>query len=698
MTSPATVDARERAIFRYLRELPDPAVGATAGEIHKAVTEALGDSVTEQAYRKLLARLQATDRVDVVDGPDSRRYVASPRLHASTALSLDDVYELLESIAPTDAIARVVDARDYYDQHRVDTLAVAAAALQREDPRELVVAYLAHLVAAANADIDLLAETGLRDRHLEARAGGQVREVNQVAHRYLGLSRAAVDAPADRILAGHQRVHFDEAQLRKEIDHRVFGDTAIHRVEPGGPDESAAEWNRVNVAGSDGSTHASVLQLATAATFADDVGSQAVTFNNSVAFVMPAPAVAHRTKDSYYSVPMSRSAIDDRANRGMVMAPFMYRYLSDSEYEHMAKCATDVVQWRADHQVFAGTARAVGTGELLPRSHVHFRDGTITLQEREWGHYHRLNEYGEMVREGAVHTRRILERVLSSQPHPVFAGAVKATQARFFSGLLNWYIAHGSKHLPGGAIDPAWDVTRAAHIADNEAMSLLLSTLAPEEGCFYVTFAVMRPFGSTTEFYRQPDTDDPDWWTRFFEEKQKREQADHDSGFSADTSYLATVPDVADEDYVWLCRHADYFSFYVGHTGGDPPPTAPRYEFLEDTRALPVAEARALVDRNVRTIVTALAKTGFSEDRDHNFLSRKKLVKIVPFVTFDAHEKCKALGHKLEAELRSIVIANLQRLRGGTIRASDAHFRPMSVRRFIERYAASLDPDRPEDR
>ena len=64
----------------------------------------------------------------------------------------------------------------------------------------------------------------------------------------------------------------------------------------------------------------------------------------------------------YHSVPASRSAIDDPANKGMVMAPFMYRYLSESEYEHMTKCATDVVQWRVDKAVFLGEARAVGAG------------------------------------------------------------------------------------------------------------------------------------------------------------------------------------------------------------------------------------------------------------------------------------------------------------------------------------------------
>ena len=50
----------------------------------------------------------------------------------------------------------------------------------------------------------------------------------------------------------------------------------------------------------------------------------------------------------------------------MVMAPFMYRDLSEGEYEHMAKCATDVVQWRADERVFIGGAPALGGDGTAP--------------------------------------------------------------------------------------------------------------------------------------------------------------------------------------------------------------------------------------------------------------------------------------------------------------------------------------------
>jgi hypothetical protein len=148
-----------------------------------------------------------------------------------------------------------------------------------------------------------------------------------------------------------------------------------------------------------------------------------------------------------------------------------------------------------------------------------------------------------------------------------------------------------------------------------------------------------------------------------------------------------------------MCSKADYVSFYVGHTAGDPPPIVPRYEFLESLRALGSVEAaQQRVARNVHLMVAALDRTGFSADKEHNFLSQKFLVKLIPFVIFNAHEKCKALGRQLEAELRSIVIANLQALKNARgLKISDVQFLPMSIRRFVERYASMIEEERKRD-
>ncbi|MCW2981311.1 MAG: hypothetical protein JWO14_3038 [Solirubrobacterales bacterium] len=694
-----SVDERERTILEFVRAAGEG--GASVKDIYTGVGEQLGDEVTIQAYYKLLARMQATGRLEEAAADDGeRRFVVAPYLHPETALSLDDVYALMEELEPTDAIARVIDAREYFDERRKDTLVRAAEALLEEDPRELMIGLLLDRARELEADVEMLASAELRDPELEGRVRGQLKEFHRLAYRMLGISRRALDAPYELVAPhtmtrpGPPWVRVDEALLRAEISERVFGERVIELIDVNGV-RDREEWNRTAVAGTDGSTYASVLQINTAQGFIDDVGSQIVTFNNSVAYVQPgASQRLAQGERPYYSVPMSRSAIDDKSNRGMVMAHFMYRYLSESEYEHMAKCATDVVQWRADKAVFSGDARAIGTGATLPKPRVHFRDGTITPQEREYGHYSRDNAYGDMVREGISLSRDILDRVRSAPAPVVFAGAVKTTQAQLFATVLNWYISRGSVITRGEPIDAGWDLTRAAHIADNEAMSLLLSTLNDRlgPGQHFVTFQVMRPFHSLTEYYyRGPEDHDAAAWVEFFRKKQGREEEDYQSNVLPQPPWLTQFSDLEDENYVFMCGHADYVSFYIGHTGGDPAPVAPRYEFMESLRAMGREQASERVERNVRLIVGALDRTGLSADRDHNFMSRKMLVKIIPAVVFNAHEMCKALGRQLDTELRSIILANLQGIRRAKhLPPGEAQFLPMSVRRYVERYRQAL--------
>src|SRR3989454_673270 len=111
-----------------------------------------------------------------------------------------------------------------------------------------------------------------------------------------------------------------------------------------------------------------------------------------------------------------------------------------------------------------------------------------------------------------------------------------------------------------------------------------------------------------------------------------------------------------------MCPTGDSVSFYVGHPGGDPPPIAPRYEFLEALRRVGPAAAAERVQRNVRLLVAAIDRSKLAADRDHNFLSRKTLVKIIPYVILEAHEKCKALGRQLDTKPENRLRSALHRL------------------------------------
>lgn len=695
---------REQAIFKHLREI-DPEVGATVRELHERLTgegvvlagtgSPVRDTVTVQAYHKLVTRLALDGRlVDVGPAaPEAQRYTLAPTLHADTALSLDDIDQLLEDLRPTEAIAALIEAREYVHHNRNGVLRKAALALQKVPPRDLVRDVILAKAALYNADVAAWQAHGGDDESHRRRLESARRHLEQLCYSWLGLSWEAVRVPPASSVSnsGPEAAHanVNAGRLDTELMLRVFGNSVIQYIEASNS-TSPDDWSNVVVAGSDGSTYSSVMSIDTAKAFVDDGGSEVVTFNNSIVYLHMEGLNRQRHPSRVYSVPITRSAIDSPTNAGMVMAPFMFRDLKESEYEHMAKCATDVVQWRADERVFIGAAPAMGgDGRQLPAPHVHVRDGTVTLQERESHHYQRNDAYGNMVRAGVLLSHKILEHIKSKRQPPVFAGAVKGSQLQLFSTIVNWFIKYGHPGSGTSPIEPTWDIMRGARLNDNEAITMLLATLVPDrrDDGYYCTFAVARPFHALSDMAREYEQERKDFWV----DKLRRRQLDH-LGEDMTDSYWKTVYAIEDDPYIRMCEEADYVLFYIGHSAGEPLPLTPRYEFLESLRFRGPDQAADVVRRNVELLVAALHRTKFSTDRDHNFLTGKRLIKVVPYVVYRAHELCKAFGKRLESELKSMIVANLHRL-GRAKRASDdaIGLRPLNARRYFERQARLRD-------
>ncbi|MFV8160978.1 hypothetical protein ACNQVK_02390 [Mycobacterium sp. 134] len=702
------VAEREQAIIRYLRNLDDPGVGATVPQIHRTLTETgthfptadepIRDTVSLPVYYKIVRRMTAIghleERPSSATG-DGVRYTLADALHADTALTLADIDEMVHAQRPTEVIAALVDAREYIQGKRDTVLRDAAIALRGVDPRRLVEDLVLDLVAAYNADVDICADGDATDIAHHHRIRDQRLTLDTFCYARLGLTRQAITIPSSATVASPngdpaQRIDVHPAVLRAELRRRIYGTTAISLIHPGAAIEPV-DWINATVSGSDGSTYSSVMQIDTGAKFVDAAGAEVITFNNSVVY-LELPKGAKRPRSPLYSVPLTRSAIDNPINGGMVMAPFMYRSegLTDSSYEHMAKCATDVVQWRADERVFTGHGKSLGAGEELPTPRVHFRDGTVTLQERWSNHYQFANSYGAMVREGVRLSHDVLRHIRDRRNPPVFAGAVKSSQLDLFATIVNWFIKHGHPASDVAPIDPGWDVARGSHLSDNELMNYLLGAIEVDRrDGYFVSFVVARPFHALTDLYRQCNSDDPDSWTEMFRRRQHEHRADETM-----ESYWKNVEDIDDDPYIRMLHYADYGLFYIGHSSGDPGPLAPRYEFLESLRPMDESEAADRVRRNVEMIVGALDHVGFTLDRDHNFLSKKILVKILPSVVYNAHENCKALGRILERELKSMVLDNLKRLRGSRTPSVDrvAYF-PDSVQQFIKRWSDAQPQD-----
>lgn len=698
---------REQAIIRHLRTV-DPDIGATVAQIHEKITREgvalvpdappVQDNVTVQAYHKLVTRMLLDHRLVEVAGQASgaTHYTLAPTLHAETAVRLDDIRDALADMTPTEALAELIYARESVrGEERKQLLHHTAQQLQKVAPRPFIKDLIVAKVATYNADVDIWEEHGDTDDRHRSRVKNARMELENLCYRWLGLSHESVHVPpASSVATGSfksMRTGLNQARLDAELAKRVYGESFVELVPFENP-SAPKDWTNVVVAGSDGSTYSSVMQVDTASNFVDAGGSEVVTFNNSIVYLHMEGANREQHPTPMYSVPITKSAIDSPHNSGMVMAPFMYRNagLSDSEYEHMAKCATDVVQWRADERVFLGSAPALGgDGRTLPTPRVHFRDGTVTLQERELNHYQRNDPYGDMVRQGVRLSESILRQMTTSRQPSILAGAVKSSQLRLFATLISEFIANGHPGSGIEPIDPSWDASRGAMLTDNEIVTAVLSTLANESSAgYFCTCVIVRPFHATTDLHRQYEHEVTDFWTQRIRHRQEQHLADPDSD-----TYWVTLDTIEDDPFVRMCEFADYALFYVGHTAGDPAPLAPRYEFLESIRDRRPEEASARVRRNVELIVASLQHTKFTPDLDHNFLTGKRLVKIVPRVIYTAHEYCKALGRRLETELKSMVVAQLVRV-GRARRPEDVTVRtyPLDRNQYLTR---QRDAERP---
>lgn len=702
ITGKPDVLKREVAIINFLREKSE---GAIAREIYEEVSATLGDTISRPAYYKLLDRLVVAGKIDQIDDEQgARRYVILPQIHATNRLTLDDVYEMLPFMESTESMARAIEAQEYFYEHRNTVIRAAAKALTQEPAIEMFFLWIEDLLAMLQADLDSYntveaegphqGKTVLADDSLERRLQNQCETLREILYRHLSIPHEAVDLKWEGS-NGLKRIghfYYNPHRLREELEKRIFGigekETVLGLVAIDAPTLQSAAQEMI-ISGSDGSFHAGTMGLRTAQGYIEDE-SFVVTFNNSVAFIRSSERIVQQKgeKKFLHSAPVTRQTLDDPTYKGMVLAPFMFPMLTESEYEHMARTASDVVQMRVDDEVFNGKARDLTTGEQIMPPRVHIRDGTITPQERGFNHYIPMNPYGDIAREGIARSRSILQRIVSAQRNPQsYVGCVKSTQLRLFSRFVNWYISKGSRITQGKPIQPEWDIERAGFISDADVMTVLLANdaLTPAPNQFWMSCVVLRQFASLTDFFDMRLGDAT--WLDFLIRLRNNALANYEQ-YGGELPYHAMISedDLAEDSYLFMLEHGDYASFYIGHTWGEPPPKIPRYEFLCSLRDANIVEAKEYVKRTIEQIATALLTCQFSQDRDHNYLSRVTLVKLIPSVVYMAHEFAKQLGKKLETDYKSIVVARLAARRRQHIEERDVEIQPISVRRYLQRF------------
>jgi Fe2+ or Zn2+ uptake regulation protein len=703
LTGKPDVLKREAVIISYLNEKLD---GATAREIYEDVSNALNDTISRPAYYKILDRLVVAGKIEQIDNEQGiRRFFVLPNIHATNRVTLDDVYEMLPFVNNVKSMAYAVEAQRYFHQHRDTVISETAKALAEEPAVNVFFLWIDDLIKQFQADLDSFnsieqegihkGQSVLADGNLENRLINQCEILRDVLYRYLSISQRAVSIPiwkGGNGLKHRPSFHYNPQKLREELEKRVFGigehETFLGLVAPNQSTLDSAKEEMI-ISGSDGSFHAGTLNIQPASGYVEN-DSTILTFNNSVAYIRSSKRLERQkgAKKFLHSAPVTRDTLNDPTYKGMLLAPFMFPTLSESEYEHMARAASDVVQMRVDDEVFNGKARDIITGEQIVPPRVHIRDGTITPQERGFNHYTKMDPYGDIAREGIVRSRSILQRIVNSNRNPqLYVGCVKSTQLRLFSRFINWYISKGSRITRGKSIDSEWEVKYAGFISDVDVMSVLLANdgLKPTPNQFWMSCVVLRQFASLTDFYDIELYDKT--WFDFLIKRRNHAIVDNEQ-YGGELPYHAIISedDLADDAYLYMLERGDYASFYIGHTWGDPLPKVPRYEFLCSLRDVNVDEAKKHVRNSIEQIAVALLTCSFSLDRDHNFLSSLTLTKIIPSVVHEAHTLAKTLGKKLEQEFKSNVVQRLSARLKKQIDENNVEFEPVSIWRYLQRF------------
>ena len=295
---------REAAIIRFLREQESP--GATVRQVWEALQdpELLGDNITLQAYHRIMIKMEARGNLEVNPAEDAgpRKYRPSGYLTPENPLSLTDIEEALWRLSAPEALARYLDAVDYFESRKQDVLEKAAKGLMEEEPVDLVLSMFIDKLARLKESLDDYADPQTRDSIIEQEINSRHSELIMLVHRCYGLSTSVFDlGNVDQVKGGTHSIQPDWDLIRDALKMRVFGDKAIFFKPfvqncPQGLDEGFP------IAGSDGSTHAGVIRAGLGAEFVEDNGTLVLTFNNSIVRVQLPERTARDFDFPYHGV------------------------------------------------------------------------------------------------------------------------------------------------------------------------------------------------------------------------------------------------------------------------------------------------------------------------------------------------------------------------------------------------------------
>ena len=616
-------------------------------------------------------------------------YNVIPWVTSYQPLSKTEMDKALWELGPVKSLAYYVEIIDEFEEASEEILAKAAYGLENEKPIPLIIQMLKDSAEELNYDIaDLRDSSSRNDEKHRKRLEQRLKSFSRFVNGELGISPNVWCPPLiddGEVKDGEPLVENDSNglekivdpaswdEVEKELSKHVFGESFIELYEI--PKEEIDNDESV-VIGTDSSSHTSQVRGLPASAYYDDE-KLLLTFNNAAGFILLPQDFPENYNSNYHGIPITRAALEDPRHRGMIISRPWFDDLEDGEFEHMKRVALDVVQYRIDKSLFEGKASAYGSNSVMvdahfPKPKLLLRDGTVTPQARELSNYQNKSAYGELVREGIRLSYDILRNVMDSKTR-VYGGAVKSTQLKTFSRIVNWYIKKGSRRQFNAPIAPGWEARKMGIVSDTMMIRKLISSFTPLRGKnqYYKTCTIVRPFPAmVTNLYRVRTVDgkspmnSADDWIDYFEYRSKKANQEYEEGTRSKRPWFYKKGDISEDEYVRMCIYADYGMFYIGKPGMSPQITFPRFEFLDSIRKQgSESDMKKRVLKNTTSIINEVHKTKWALDADHNMFTKNRMPKLMPFVIQEAHNMSKILGHKLVVELQQQIVSTLSSLK-----------------------------------
>lgn len=725
---------KARAIIELLqkRELLGEG-GLTARDIHKELVDGTQISATHAALERLVedGEVEKTGSTDVESGHSAAVFALKkgtalqPNLfenNIAPALeevfgeesriprNFTDVYEGNEEQERLDTLQRIAKYNsrvETYESKR-ESLRQAARKLAEVDPRVLVRDFFWDLIKTFESGKREL-ESGLpaeKAKDLRSKLI-EVAEVFEDAAQTIGLPKhiAQLKAPLDR--SGRFKVGTDlsESEMYEEletyIDTVIFGQFVLNTVNDNDVKEAAERISTVT--SSDGSTHPIALR-ALRRMQSEYEEASLLLFNNAAGvYTHIRKANGKFTREfhknaKYRHLPLSYQDIQKGIPEGILMAPYLFRGLSESQYGHMLRFVPDNVQLLLDLNILSHKEDIKDKIGARPIPNVHIRDGMGVPYERGFPHYIENSDYGRQARKGINRYYEIVRQIVGARAMNetlILTGAVKEARLRFFAYLIDWFISRGSglicPELEGEPIDVEWEeeVVSPNTLTDNKAMANLMAAAREVfQNQKFTSFRVRREFAVIADPSRPQQLDEHeryrpvhDWQALLNKRLNNKVEYEKSEG-NPDYEEFAHMLDI--QPFVKLCEQADITLFYTSDTGGSPAYTLPRYEFINNLKAMKQDEREREVERCVNTIIAGIEVSGGVELEERSFMrDPANLLRIVePVIMLEAHNAVKITGQELANTITSAIYANVQELRLKLDLRSRIDLQPISFEQY----------------